>query len=211
VKAITALQLQKNNRDRVSVFLDGEYAFSVSFSAAASLRKGQRLDGDEIEQLIDDGERNRAYHQAINFLGYRPRSRAEVRRRLQEKQHEPERIDAVLARLEDEGYVNDEQFAQFWIENRTRFRPRSARALRHELRQKGVPVSVIDAAVSKVDEEDAARAALSKRIDRWRALDEDQFVHKAIEYLARRGFSYGTARDTASLAWEDLANSDHES
>lgn len=204
MREITALQLQKKNTDRVSVFLDGEYAFSVSFSAATSLRKGQRLDDGEIEELVADGEQNRAYHQALNFLGYRPRSQAEVARRLREKKHDPDVVDAVITRLEREGYLNDAEFARFWIDNRTRFRPRSARALRHELRQKGVPQTVIDAELVDLDEEGAAAVALAKRSVRWRDLNEEQFLRKAVEYLARRGFGYGVARHAAMQAWETL-------
>jgi len=203
VKTVTALKLQKKNKDRVNVFLDGEYALAVSFNTAATLRKGQQLSAAEIDQLRQDGEENRAYHQALHFLGFRPRSQAEVSKRLKEKEFEAELIQNVLDRLVAEGYVNDEAFARFWVENRTRFRPRSARALRYELRQKGVADAVIEGAVTDLDEEAAAWDALVKQADRWRALDEAAFIQKAVGFLARRGFAYNIAKTAAMRMWHE--------
>lgn len=201
MKTITALKLQQKNKDRVNLFLDGEYAFAVSFSDAAELRRGQELTEAEIAELKQEGERNKAYHQAIRFLGVRPRSIAEVTRKLKEKAHDALLIEAVIQRLSDAGYVDDAAFARFWVEDRTRFRPRSAHALRYELRQKGVDTAIIDAAVADLDEESAAWDAASAKLDGWRRLDEDQFRKKASGFLSRRGFNYGIVRTTVDRAW----------
>ena len=202
MKTITALKLQQKNKDRVNLFLDGEYAFAVSFAAAAELRRGQELSEDELAALKQEGERNKAYHQAVRFLGVRPRSIAEVTRKLKEKDHDALLIEAVIQRLSDAGYVDDAAFARFWVEDRTRFRPRSAHALRYELRQKGVASVVIDEAVADLDEESAAWDAATAKLDGWRRLDEEQFRKKATGFLSRRGFNYGIVRATVDRAWD---------
>lgn len=205
MKTITALKLQQKNKDRVNLFLDGEYAFAVSFSAAADLGRGQELSEGEIAELKQEGERNKAYHQAIRFLGVRPRSIAEVTRKLKEKDHDALLIEAVIQRLTDAGYVDDAAFARFWVEDRTRFRPRSAHALRYELRQKGVDSDVIDAAVADLDEDSAAWDAASVKLDGWHRLDEAQFRKKATGFLSRRGFNYGIVRATVDRAWDEIS------
>lgn len=208
MKTITALRLQKKNKDRVNLFLDGEYALAVPFETAAGLRKGQQLSEEEIDRLREDGEENRAYHQALRFLGYRPRSEAEVTRRLTKHGHDEALVQSVLERLAREGYVDDAEFARFWVDNRTRFRPRSARALSHELRQKGLSSSVIEVAITDVDEERAAWDALAGKTSRWQALDEQQFLRKVAEFLSRRGFSYEICRSTAERAWQEEHDDD---
>jgi regulatory protein len=200
MKTITALKLQQKNKDRVNLFLDDEYAFAVSFSAASELRRGQELSEGQISELKQEGERNKAYHQAIRFLGVRPRSTSEMTRKLKEKGHEEILIEAVIQRLVDAGYVDDAAFARFWVEDRTRFRPRSAHALRYELRQKGVDSGVIDEAVADLDEDHAAWDAIAVKLDGWRRLDEDQFRKKATGFLGRRGFNYGIIRSTIERA-----------
>lgn len=205
---ITALRLQKKNKERVNVFLDDEYAFALSVTDAAGLRKGQLLSDADIGELRAAGDLHKVYSQALRYLGYRPRSSSELRRYLQGKTPEAATVDAVLARLEREQLVDDAAFARFWIEDRSRFRPRSARALRHELRRKGLAPDVIDQALADLDEEAAAWDAAAKKLSSWRHLDQDAFDRKLLGHLSRRGFSYGIARSTCERAWAALHDED---
>lgn len=201
---ITRLQVQKNNPQRVNVFLDGEFAFSAALDVAASLRKGQRLSDAEIVALRSQDAVEKAYQAALRFLAARPRSRAEVERRLAAKGHAAEAIAPALERLEAHGYLDDASFAAYWVENRNRFRPRSAAAVRHELLQKGVDAETIRSALGELDEDEAAWAAVAQRLERWRGLTKEQLMQKIMNYLARRGFSYEIAQRTARRAWAQL-------
>lgn len=199
---ITRLQQQKNNAERVSVFIDDEFAFGVSINTAAQLAKGQFLSDAEIAALQTDDEYERAYQSALHFLGARPRSADEVQRSLQKKGFDEETIAAAIARLVEHHYLDDEEFARYWLENRSRFRPRSARAIRYELRQKGVERAAIEEALAGMDEDEAAWAAAASKLDRWRDLPEDEFTHKLAGFLARRGFGFDTVRRTVQRAWQ---------
>ena len=201
---ITALRVQKKNKERVNVYIDEKYAFAVGLNTALELRKGQQLSDAQMAELRAAGEENKAYHQVLRYLGMRPRSTTEIRRYLARKECDAALIDHVVERVTREGYLDDQAFADFWVDNRTRFRPRSARALRHELREKGVAPDVIDQALTELDEGDAAWDAVAGRLDRWRDLDEREFAQKLIGFLSRRGFSYAVARATCDRAWDQL-------
>jgi regulatory protein len=150
-KTITRLQIQQKNKERVNIFLDEEYAFSLELMLAAGLRKGQQLTEAEIAALQADDERKRAYAAALTFLGERVRSQAEVTQRLEQREFTPEAIAQTLARLQQEGYLDDTTFGQQWVANRQRFRPRSERALRYELRRKGMENSLIDEVIQEAE------------------------------------------------------------
>ncbi len=197
---ITALKFQQRNKERVNVYLDGEYAFGLDAVEAVQLRKGQVLSGAEIAALKAQDERNRAFNQAVRFLSYRPRSRVEVERYLRGKAIAEEVVAHVVARLEQAKYLDDEAFALFWVENREQFKPRSQRALRYELRQKGVSDEVINQALSELDDETAAWHAIEGRLSRWANLPGDEFRQKAAGYLSRRGFDYSTISLTITKA-----------
>lgn len=201
---ITQLKVQKRDKDRVSVFLDGEYAFSVSILAAANLRREQELSESEIAKLRREGDAHLAYQRAVRYLGYRPRSVAETERYLAGKGYASDVVTEVVQRLEKQGYLDDEAFAQFWVENRQQFRPRSRRALAHELRQKGVAPDVIDAAIEDVGDTDAAWAAVHSKLVRWAEQDEFEFRQSVMAYLSRRGFGYGVCREVADRAWDEV-------
>jgi regulatory protein len=193
-KRITNLKTQKRNRDRVSVYLDGDFAFGLALIEAARLHVGQVLSEEEIAELKDLDAVQRAAERAMNLLSYRPRSCEEVRRRLRKKDYTEDTIEEAIERLERAGLLDDRAFARYWIENRFRFNPRGKAFLRQELRQKGVRDRVIEEALDGYDEQTAAEEAAAAAVRRLRRLDEPTFRRKLIGYLRRRGFFYGTIR-----------------
>lgn len=201
-KKITALTRQKRNKERVNVYLDGEFAFGLALITAVSLRVGQELSEQAIARLQADDELEKAKQTALNFISYRPRSVAEVKKNLRGKAYSDETIDTVVSRLQELELLNDEAFVRYWVEQRSTFKPRSQMALRAELLKKGVGREAIDAVVEEVDEAAAARKAAQKRKDRWRGLSEDEFRKKAGGFLQRRGFNYTVVRETLDAVWQ---------
>lgn len=200
---ITALTAQEHDKSRVNVQLDGEFAFGLDIMLAAHLRVGDRVEAEEAERLLHEDSLARAYQHALALIAGRPRSRAEVERRLREKGYAPEAIVATLERLAANGYVDDAEFARYWAEQRTLHRPRSSRALRYELRRKGVEGGAIEEAVGGLDDEEAAWAALEPKLAQWRALPPEEMQKKASGFLARRGFGYDVIRRVLRRAGED--------
>ena len=205
---ITALEVQKHNNERVNVYLDDEFAFGLTLIEAAHLRKGQHLTDAEIGALKSTDAVEQAYERAVRFLGNRPRSIAEVRRNLSDKEVDASAVDEVIARLEARGYVDDAAFARYWVSNRQQFKPRGSRALRFELREKGVPNAVIDEVLAELDVSDAAYQAASDKARRLRGLDKRDFRTKLGAYLARRGFDYETIGEVITRLIDETEEGD---
>jgi regulatory protein len=203
---ITSLVAQERNKERASVYIDGEFAFGLAMIEALKLRKGQQLSEAEIARLQALDEIEVAHEAALNFLSYRPRSIDEVCRKLKERKYSQQAIEKVLERLQQAGLLDDEAFARYWIENREQFGPRSIRALRQELRQKGVPDSVIATALDGLDEEEAAYRAASHQARHFASLDRQAFRKKIGDFLTRRGFSYDVSRDVTNRLWAEQSD-----
>ncbi|MDY7080203.1 MAG: RecX family transcriptional regulator [Chloroflexota bacterium] len=186
---VTALRFQKR-QDRVNVYIDGQFAFGLAAIEAARLRVGQTLGDDDVARLQVQDKVERAYERALNFLSYRPRSEDEVRRNLHKKNVEDEVIQIVIERLTQSELLDDQEFARYWVENRLQFNPRGERALRYELRGKGVSDSIIADALACFDEEVAARKVAEAGARRLAHLEPREFRRKLGAYMARRGFSY---------------------
>ena len=187
---ITALVLQKNNKERVSVFLDEQYAFSLSLLRAAQLKRGQYLSEEQIKALRSQDERDKAYNRALNYLSYRPRSQAEMERYLLGKGWDEVVVCDVIDRLQQIGLVDDREFAHFWVDNRQRFRPRGRMALRYEMKTRGLGEEIIAEVLEDVDEEQSAYELASSRARKETGLAPREFRRKLGQYLARRGFSF---------------------
>jgi regulatory protein len=202
---ITALVAQKRNKERVNVYIDGEFAFGLAMIEALKLKKGQHLDDADIERLKALDEIEVAHEHALNYLSYRPRSAEEVRRSLRKskKNFGETTIKIVIERLENTGLLDEAAFARYWVENRSQFKPRSARALRYELRQKGVSDPAIQAAIEDLDEESEAYRAAQSRLRRYAQADEETFRKRLGDFLARRGFSYGIVKNVLDRLWEE--------
>lgn len=201
---ITALKVQKRNPNRVNVYLDGQFAFGLSRTAAAWLRVNQQLSPEKIDALQAEDTREAAFQQALRLLSYRPRSVAEVRKKLIDKNFDSSVIEAVLGRLIEEKYLGDEAFAQEWVENRSTFRPRGRRMLRYELRQKGVAEEHIQSALARIeDEPELAYQAGIRYAARLADLDRETFHRRLGAFLSRRGFSYGTVAPVVKRIWEE--------
>mgnify|MGYP001453145750 CR=1 FL=1 len=193
---ITALVVQKRNKERVNVYLDGEFAFGLAMIEALKLHKGQTLSDEEIERLRALDEVETAHERALNLLTYRPRSAEEVRRKLREskKNFSETAIEKTIQRLEQAGLLDAKAFSRYSGENWEKLPPRRRRTLHRDA----------DEPLVDVDEEDAAYRGGRAKARRYAQADEETFRRRLGGYLARRGFPYGTVRDVVDRLWDEI-------
>lgn len=156
--------------------------------------KGQDMSGDLLPKAMGS---------ALNMLAHRPRSEAELRARLVRK-FASETADRAIARLKEQGLVDDAKFAKLWTSYRVRHSPRSARAIRAELAQKGVPRALAETAVENLDDDDAASRAAVKFARRLSGDEFQKFHRRMRDHLLRRGFALPAARRAAFQAWDGV-------
>ena len=204
MKKVTAISAGRRQGKRVNVFLDGKFAFSLEAEVAVKegLQVGQELSEGDIEALARSDLFHRCLGAAIHYLGYRPRSEAELRERLHRRGFDGDKVEATLAKLREQGLVNDLAFAQFWKDNRQSFSPRSQWLTRSELRQKGVADDIIDQVVADVDDEDSAYRAAMSRARSLPLSDYQSFRRRLGEHLKRRGFGYRVISHTVEQVWQ---------
>ncbi|MBC8076604.1 MAG: RecX family transcriptional regulator [Chloroflexales bacterium] len=217
VGIITALRAQEHDTQRVNVFIDGAFAIGVSLNTLAreALFVGKAIDEPAWSALERAEQHDKTLRAAMRYLDARPRASAELRDKLRRKEFPPEAIDAALARLATLGLVDDASFARFWVENRQIAHPKGARALRDELRRKGVGRDVIDATMGDAeligDDADKvwaiARTAMRKYAD---SADKQTFKRRLGGYLQRRGFGFDVMRPVLDTLWAELHNEDDQ-
>jgi regulatory protein len=208
---ITTLEPQKRAPDRWNLYLDG--AFALALDGALVVREqlytGLEVTEADLARLRAASQEQDLLSAALRFLAPRPRSRAEVRRRLLRPHPRRPTADAaaverVIERLAELGVLDDRDFADFWVESRERFSPRSARAMGAELRQRGVDRQTLEAAADPERDEERALAAARQKQRTFAGLDQRAFREKVGAFLVRRGFSYEVARTTIRTLWEEI-------
>ncbi|MFC1866252.1 regulatory protein RecX [Chloroflexota bacterium] len=201
---ISALRFGKGHSKKASVSLDNASVFSLEAEVALKegLKVGQELPTARIEALKKASSRQRCYNAAIRFLGYRPRSEQEVRQRLKLNGFK-EFIDAVISDLAGQGLVDDAEFARFWAESRRSFSPRSRYLIALELKQKGVPVGIIEPALNIIDDNGSAYRAAQSKSRSLKTADYQDFRRRLGDFLKRRGFAYGIIIKTIERLWQE--------
>jgi regulatory protein len=168
---------------------------------------------------------------AARFLEARSRSVAEVRRRLTGAGYRGDLVDGAIERMTELGMLDDEAFARAWVASRERARPRGERAIRDELRLKGVDrisvdlvlaerreavevgrndASSSDGSAQSADEVAARRLLNRNRRALERVLDPRQRRQRAYALLARNGFDPETCRAVAATAIDAAADEANE-
>lgn len=139
----------------------------------------------------------------LRFLEARPRSIAEVRRRLSQAGYQAVLVEGAIARLLELGMLDDAAFAQAWIESRDRANPRGEHALRRELSLKGIERPIVDSllatraadrgADASSPDEEGARTLLERHARALaRVADPRARRQRAYALLARHGFDPDT-------------------
>jgi len=187
----------------VNVYLNGEFAFGISRAVAPWLEEGKEISQHHIKELQTQDKVKGAYQRALNFLTYRNRSEKEIQLNLHKHNVSEDHIQLVIEKLRQNSLVSDQDFAQEWVDNRNRFKPRGRKALSVELYQKGISRQIIDDVLMDLDEEELAMRFARQKLPKIKRLEKKAFQEKLYGYLSRRGFSYGISKDIISTLWEE--------
>lgn len=145
------------------------------------------------------------YNKALRFLSYRPRSEKEVRSHFakaskgQGQSPSEEVIDKVIQKLKVQKFINDEEFAKGWIEQRSTLKPRSLKLIKFELKYKGISNEIVDRIIHNSEfiiqnDLEQAKRLVEKRLVRYKVLDRQKIYEKLGRYLASKGFDWDTIK-----------------
>ena len=235
---ITDLRQAVKNENRVNIFVDGKYSFSLDVSQVVDfhLKKSLVISGEQLEEYKKASEFGKLYQRTLEWVLMRPRSTRETRDYLMRKlrmsssgretrdyssgklrmsisetlgparrygrtgahsllvSRESSSIDIselssrIISRLVSKGYLDDEKFAQWYVENRFVKKGISKKRLSMELMKKGVASSIIDGVLDARNDEEEIKKIIVKK----RAKYDDE---KLTAYLCRQGFDYQLVRD----------------
>lgn len=192
---ITDIKQQVKRAGRYSIFIDGKYSFSLSENELLNigLRINQEYTKEEFEKLKQTAVLDKAYMRCLDLLARRARSDWEIRDYLKRKDYDGEVSKKTIERLSKAGYIDDEKFANSWVESRRLLKSTSKRKLKMELKQKRIDEQTIDKVLEQ-DETDE-KQVLKDLIEKKRGQSRYQDEQKLIAYLMRQGFNYQDIKD----------------
>ncbi len=190
---ITAIKQQKN-KDRVNVYLDDKFGFGIDLDnfVLLHLKVDQELTDKEVEEVVKKAEFQKTWEKLLRFAMVRPRSEKEIMDYFRRKKVHESLYEELLSKLKHFDLLDDQKFAEWWVEQRQAFKPKSLRILNQELRIKGIKQEIIKQVLgeTKIDEEKMARDLIERKAYKWKNLEPRVKRQKISQYLAGKGFSW---------------------
>jgi regulatory protein len=148
---------------------------------------------------MDDFEK--FYRASLNYLSFRPRSEKEMRDYLTKKKCDNTTSKRIIESLKRTKFIDDEEFARRFVEQRTKIKPKANRVIKYELKQKGIVKELIDQLFE--DKEESKTSDFSKALDlaerkmpRYAKIEDKRKVYEKLgRYLASKGFDWDTVKE----------------
>lgn len=205
MSSITDIKQQVKNPNKLSIFVDGKYSFSLTLdqlSEHKAVRIGNNIEPEQITEYKKLTKLTNQYIRMVNLIYARPRSEQEIRLKLKLKQVDPDEIEDLITKLKFQDLLNDQNFANWWVEGRKNSsKPTSKRKLQSELAQKGVKADIAGLAIEEHFTQEDELLSLKKLIEKKK--DKYQDPQKLMSFLASKGFSYVQIKQAISSESED--------
>lgn len=187
---ITDISIQKNNKNRANLSIDGEFAFGLELLTVMKLglKIGQEVTEERLREAVLDSEKSVALEKAMNYIGRCRRTAHQMQEYLQKKGYEPQIVEYVLKKMQYYGYVDDEAYAAAYAEQS--LASKGARRIKQELISKGIAADVAEGQV-KQDADEALQNAerLAERFMRGKPCDI-KTLQRLQRYLLYRGYDF---------------------
>lgn len=202
MEKITAIEMQRKNKKRFNVYIDGKFAFGAHEDVLVwhRLTVGKEVSSEFIEEVILAEEQSKANNYALNLLGYRARSEQEIRNKLSQKGYEDDIIENTIQYLKKINYIDDYAFAKALVEDELKLKQSGEGLIRQKLYQKGISSEICQRVLEElIDEENAIKACkklaekkLNTTYRKDLPLDKKR---KVVAFLQRRGYSFDVIRE----------------
>ena len=178
---ITDMQIQKNNKTRANVYVDGEFAFALEMLTVMKLglKIGQEVSQERLAEAIFDSEKSVAFERAMDYLGRGLKTAKQMRDYLEKKGYEKSVVEYVITKLKEYRYIDDEAYAKLYVERNVS--TKGDRRLKQELIQKGIAVSRAEEYATTDDEQaltNATRLADQEYLAKLSPEDKQVYISK---------------------------------
>lgn len=196
---ITSIKHQAKNPQRVSIFIDGKYGFSLSLDEllAEKLKKDDEIDDERLNKLKKLSEDGKRRMRALEWVMGRPHSVREFRDYMYRKKADSQLTDNLIEEFTGKKYLDDKAYGS-WLADLRQRAGKSDRQIRSELYAKGLSREDVEIVMQgqEAGETERLRALIDKKSKLIRYQNDPQ---KLAKYLLSQGFSYSDIKAALAL------------
>lgn len=203
LKKITKIEYQKNNKDRVNIYLDDKFEFGIDLNIMVkySLSKNMVLDDEFISEILIEEDKTKAYNYAISVLSRSPKSEKELRLKITQKGYDVDLANIIIDKLKANKYIDDEDYSDRFIHDKINISKYGRRKIKDALYHKGIDRQIIDEKLSLISMDDEIKRAYNlgeKKLKSMSNIEDTKKYVKLSNFLIGKGFDYETVRKVVS-------------
>lgn len=185
---ITLIEVQKKDKTRCSVYIDGAFYCGIKAEVAVKyrLKAGMQIEKATLDEIQLETEKSVALEKALTHLSATIKTEKQMRDFLAKKGYTQAVIEEVLQKLISYGYINDENYCRSFVNS---VRGKGKRAIELELYKRGAKKSAISAVLEGFEEDEDEVLSLAKKHLRDKEITK-QNLQKTIKYLMGKGYDY---------------------
>lgn len=201
MSVITKIEIQKKNKERVNLFLDNEYAFSISTELVykEGLRVNLNVDIEKLKDLAEKEEMLRCKNSAIRIIERNYKTEKEVRNKLIEKGYNENAINNAIDFLQKYNFLNDNTYTKMYVKDK--LNSQGSNKIKYTLMKKGISKEMIEEELQNIDRDDEKKVAMElaqKKLSSIKKSENDKYKisGKLYRFLTSKGYNYDIVKET---------------
>ncbi|KGG81318.1 regulatory protein RecX [Caloranaerobacter azorensis] len=196
---VTKIVEQKNNKEKVNIYIDHEFFAGVHKEVIYKLKieEGIQIDKEKLELLIFDENLKRAKNKAFNILAKTMQSEMLLRDKLSKEGYQDEIVDSVIEILRDYKMIDDEEYAKSYVRNKLNSNKYGKKRIVFELTKRKISEDIINRVISEIEDEKIYENAVylaKKKLKSMKDKNKDKIYQKLYQHLAYKGYDYEIIR-----------------
>ena len=192
---ITKIECGNRNKNRVNIYIDEEYAFSVDMEIVykEGLKVKNPVDYDKLKKIIEEDNYIKCKNAAIRIIERSYKSEKEIKDKLLKKEFDNNTVNRTLSFLKEYNLIDDEKLVSMYVIDR--LRNQGEKKIKYSLMQKGINEELIYRELNKINNDDLEDIAYNLALKKYEVLskrenDKYKLYQKLTRYLMSRGYGY---------------------
>ena len=197
---ITKIEIGKRNKERVNIYIDDEFAFSLSAEIVykENLAPKQVIDVEKLTRLAREDEFMKCKSSALKIVERSYKTEKEIFNKLITKEYSKESINRTIEFLREYNLINDRNYVKMCVKDKLKSQGKNK--IKYNLKRKGISDELIIEELSKIDDEDSKNGAIilaQKKYNELKRRESDQYKlsQKLYRFLISKGYNYDLASD----------------
>lgn len=195
---ITKIEEGKRNKERVNIYIDNDYAFSVSKEILykENLKVNDTVNIEDLKEIVKKDNYIKCKNSALKIVERSYKSEKELKDKLLLKGYDKDSIEKTMEFLKEYNFLSDNNYTKMYVKDKSKFQGKNK--IKFDLYRKGIDEEIIQEELSSIDEDDEKEVAYNLAFKKYniiskRESDKYKLSQKLYRYIVSKGYSYDIA------------------